>query len=276
MLTITSWTLAYAFFASIEFLTARGGGDAHRLRANRLNGMVTLAAHIGSSYLIMLAAVRIAPALARHPLVADLRGASASWQIALATVALIVLGDLGYYVLHRAQHRYEWLWCIHALHHSDAEYDASTYLRTHWLEYPIQNLVIGLPLIVMFWMPEPAYLAATVATSALSFWNHADLPIGLGPLTRVVSGPEYHRSHHLRGREWSEANLTSFVPLWDVVFGTYRDPSGSFDHPVGDEDARNEIHRQLLWPWIGHRTAQTSTSAGATRAEVPPSVAEIA
>src|SRR5262249_25096650 len=50
---------------------------------------------------------------------------------AIATVTAILLFDGWLYLLHRANHKFGFLWRFHRVHHSDPEMDATTATRFH-------------------------------------------------------------------------------------------------------------------------------------------------
>src|SRR5262249_8714453 len=58
----------------------------------------------------------------------------------------IVLQDLGMYVQHRLFHGPRWLWRLHAVHHTDVEFDVTTGIRFHpgemVVSYALKALVV--------------------------------------------------------------------------------------------------------------------------------------
>src|SRR5205823_12438093 len=112
-----------------------------------------------------------------------------------ATILMLVT-DLIFYWVHRAQHQYKWLWAMHSFHHSDDDVNVTTAYRHFWLEKPLFLLVFYMPLGLMFRISSEA--ASTFSAMFLFFglFPHMNAPIELGPLTRVVLGPRVHRLHH--------------------------------------------------------------------------------
>jgi sterol desaturase/sphingolipid hydroxylase (fatty acid hydroxylase superfamily) len=144
---------------------------------------------------------------------------------ALGTLGGAAVGVLAYefthYWYHRLAHRYDWLWRMgHQMHHSAESLDAWGAYYLH----PIDVLVfISLSNLMLFPVlglaPEAGALANAVLTF-LAIFQHADLrtPRWLGYL---VQRPESHRVHHARG---VHAHNYADLPLWDMVFGTFRNP----------------------------------------------------
>ena len=88
--------------------------------------------------------------------------------------------------------------------------------------------------------------AAVIATLFLTFnamFQHANIstPHWLGYL---IQRPESHNIHHALG---AHRNNYSDLPLWDMVFGTFRNPKTLEDTPVGFyKGASNRIPEMLI------------------------------
>ena len=138
----------------------------------------------------------------------------------------IPLLDLASYTFHRVWHRVPWLWRLHRVHHNDPTPDVTTSLRFHpldlLLQFPIQAVALGalgLPLL-------SAALYYTILLP-LIFSQHANVrwPSGLDRFLRVfISSPAYHRMHHSSVQSETDGNFADLFPLWDRLFGTYREP----------------------------------------------------
>ena len=103
-------------------------------------------------------------------------GAS-SW---IGFLPAIVALDLGVYAQHRLFHRVVWLWRLHAVHHSDTWFDASTGLRFHLLE-ALVSLAVKAALVLAIGASPAATLGFEVLLSSASLFSHANtrLPAGL-------------------------------------------------------------------------------------------------
>ena len=53
---------------------------------------------------------------------------------------------------------------------------------------------------------------------------HANVRWRLRPLGRIVSTTEFHHWHHSLGDDARDANYAAFLPIFDVIFGTYHMP----------------------------------------------------
>jgi sterol desaturase/sphingolipid hydroxylase (fatty acid hydroxylase superfamily) len=137
------------------------------------------------------------------------------------TLVGIVVSEFVVYWVHRLHHRVPFLWrWIHQLHHSAERVDVYGAAYFHPFEI-IEGTVVGVLMfnLVLGLAPEAAFLAA--AWQAFNgVFQHGNIatPTWLGYL---VQRPEAHAVHHERGvHDFNYANL----PLWDILFGTFRNP----------------------------------------------------
>jgi sterol desaturase/sphingolipid hydroxylase (fatty acid hydroxylase superfamily) len=145
-------------------------------------------------------------------------------QLGLAggTLVGILASELIVYWVHRMHHRVGVLWrWIHQLHHSAERVDVFGSAYFHPFEI-IEGTVVGVLFfnVVLGLAPEAAVLA--VLWQAFNgVFQHGNIrtPTWLG---YFVQRPEAHAIHHQRGvHDFNYANL----PLWDIVFGTFRNPA---------------------------------------------------
>lgn len=145
----------------------------------------------------------------------------APWWVRCALAFFLL--DLIKYTLHRVLHAVPALWKVHQVHHSDADLDLSTGLRSHPVERFI-GLVVYLGSIALLAPPAWAVLANELVSLVQSFLTHANvsMPVWLErPLRAVWITPEMHRVHHSDEIAEQNANLGDIFPWWDRLFGTY-------------------------------------------------------
>lgn len=137
------------------------------------------------------------------------------------TLAGIVTSELLVYWAHRLHHDVPFLWrWIHQLHHSAERMDVFGAAYFHPFEI-LEGNVVGVVFfnVVLGLTPEAAVLS--VLWQAFNgVFQHGNIrtPVWLGYL---IQRPEQHGVHHQRGiHGYNYANL----PLWDLVFGTFRNP----------------------------------------------------
>lgn len=159
------------------------------------------------------------------------------WPIGLLAVTFVGYG------LHRAEHRFGWLWrATHQLHHSPPRVDMAGAYFAHPAEVVLKVLVSTLLATLVLGLAPLAAAAVNLSVAALSLFQHWNIhtPRWLGYL---VQRPESHCVHHARGdrgRNFSE------LPLWDMLFGTFHNPP-AFQGAVGlDSPATPRLGDMLL------------------------------
>ena len=144
------------------------------------------------------------------------------WPYAAQLLIVALIVDLSLYAMHRVSHRVEWLWRLHAPHHSPE--------RLYWLNgerrHPLHALLLAGPgLALLALLAAPQNLIAVwfaILTVHLAF-QHANLDYTLGPLRKWLGVAEVHRWHHKREFEDAQVNYGEFLMLWDRLFGTFFD-----------------------------------------------------
>ncbi len=178
---------------------------------------------------IMLLAAWLQPALLRgvgtlFPEHTGLIRTAAYSQQGLLFIGYLLVYDFLYYWLHRAQHRFDGLWAIHKLHHTDPHVNVTTTLRVHWLEEVLKALLIIFPTSLLFDAPPMAQVWLVGILGLWLFFVHANLRLSFGPLSWLLTSPAAHRIHHSLDHAQSNRNFAVIFPIWDIVFGTFQRP----------------------------------------------------
>ena len=111
----------------------------------------------------------------------------------------LVVFDFANYWVHRAQHRFNWWWALHSLHHSQRQMTMWSDNRNHLLDDVLRDLLFVL--LAIFIGVAPGQFVALVAISQLSEnFQHANLKIWFGRIgERLWVSPRFHRLHHAVG-----------------------------------------------------------------------------
>jgi sterol desaturase/sphingolipid hydroxylase (fatty acid hydroxylase superfamily) len=146
-------------------------------------------------------------------------------------VTVLVL-DLVAYLWHRANHRWSFLWRLHAVHHSDVHCDASTAFRFHPGELLI-SIGVRLVMVTLTGLPLLGLIAFELIFGFFNLLVHSDIRFPLGPERRlgwVFVTPSLHRMHHSERPEIHNTNFGTILSVWDRLWHTFLD--GDADTPV--------------------------------------------
>jgi sterol desaturase/sphingolipid hydroxylase (fatty acid hydroxylase superfamily) len=138
-------------------------------------------------------------------------------------VYLVVI-DFAQYWLHRLQHRFEWWWQLHALHHSQRTMSFWTDNRNHLLDDLLGAFwMAGLALLIG--VPPTQFVGIVVLTRLIENLSHANVRLSFGTIgERLLVSPRFHRMHHAIGSGHEGpargCNFAVLFPVWDVLFGT--------------------------------------------------------
>ncbi|MBL8311758.1 MAG: sterol desaturase family protein [Burkholderiales bacterium] len=174
----------------------------------------------------------------------------------------VLVLDFTEYWRHRWQHRIEWWWQLHAVHHSQQQMTFWTDDRVHLLDDLIAALWMAAVALTIGMPPEQFPLVFAVLRFMESL-SHANLRWNFGPLKRLLISPQFHRVHHgigvgHEGRRYG-VNFGVTFSVWDQLFRTadFRD-----EYPatgIRDQlDGRNYGHGFWETQWLGFiRLAQS-------------------
>jgi sterol desaturase/sphingolipid hydroxylase (fatty acid hydroxylase superfamily) len=152
----------------------------------------------------------------RAPL--DLSG----WGVVLGGITGFVVADFFGYWIHRTMHRVPWLWrWTHQMHHSAERMDLAGMTYSHPLDTLLVFSLTGVATALLGLSPAAGAVAGLMGYfSAVIQHSNIRTPRLLGYL---IQRPEQHGLHHQRG---VHAYNYGSVMLWDLLFGTFRNPAG--------------------------------------------------
>jgi len=162
----------------------------------------------------------------------------------------VFLQDVIYYFYHRMQHSWPLLWQIHKLHHTDTDVNVTTSFRTHVFEQPLQTLLIFVPVIFILGFHPAGVMIAFFFTMFFLYFGHSRLDLDLGPLSRVLVGPQFHRLHHSLDARHLNRNFAQYFSFLDLIFGTYRSPRPLSKTQTGIRGCRSRKAQvaSIFWP----------------------------
>ncbi len=152
-----------------------------------------------------------------------------SLGIVSGVVVAYLLVSLGNALLHRAYHRSELLWrWVHRFHHQPQRLDVAGVMYQTPLEMVANALLFTAVTVYLLGLPPLQMMLCAYVASVFGMFQHLNTstPRWLGIL---VQRPEAHSMHHRKHlHAWNYSDL----PLWDVLMGTYRNPT-EFEQDLG-------------------------------------------
>jgi sterol desaturase/sphingolipid hydroxylase (fatty acid hydroxylase superfamily) len=139
-------------------------------------------------------------------------------------VLAVVSFDLWQYVWHRLNHRVPFLWRFHAVHHSDADLDASAGLRFHTGEILLSSCA-RLVVLPVLGLSIGHVLAYELVLLPILLFHHSNLRVPEAvdrPLRAVIVTPWMHWVHHSDWQPETDSNYSSIFSFWDRLFGSFR------------------------------------------------------
>jgi sterol desaturase/sphingolipid hydroxylase (fatty acid hydroxylase superfamily) len=128
--------------------------------------------------------------------------------------------DLTLYAWHWANHKWDWLWMFHKVHHSDRVMNVSTAFRLHFVEV-LMTLAVKACFIVAAGVSAEVVVAHETLITLFVMFHHANFEFwGERWLARVIIVPQLHRVHHSVRRAEHDNNYGAVFSIWDRLFGT--------------------------------------------------------
>lgn len=154
-------------------------------------------------------------------------------------VVLWLLGaDFLYYWVHRAFHS-RFLWPIHRVHHSAPTLTPMTYYRQHPANLVTDPAVLMLPTILAVPSPFAGGVIGAVAGFHLLL-IHSAIRWDYGFVGRwLLVSPGAHRIHHSFDRADYDRNFATMFPIWDRLFGTWRNPATTSTSRIAAQSRQN-------------------------------------
>jgi sterol desaturase/sphingolipid hydroxylase (fatty acid hydroxylase superfamily) len=157
-------------------------------------------------------------------------------------IAAFLLLDWAMYGWHVATHRVPFLWRFHLVHHVDRDMDASTALRFHAADMLV-SLPFRLTQVAVTGAGPRAHQAWQSFFFASVLFHHSRLRLSPAVerlLSRVLTTPGMHDTHHRACRHSLDSNWSSGLSFWDHLHRTFRidrpdAPIGvpGWDEPLG-------------------------------------------
>ena len=151
------------------------------------------------------------------------------WMPAVVrTITLIIVyalvWDFFQYWLHRAEHRFDFLWRFHRTHHDDLAMSSATAHRQSIGGTLLGVIGVHLPTVCILGYQGLPYIGGLILFNGWGYYNHANVHVGFPRLDGFISGPNVHRLHHVHAAHLRGRNLAAFFTFYDRLFGTFARP----------------------------------------------------
>jgi len=178
-------------------------------------------------------------------------------NVLAATAVGIGIYELGIYWWHRTMHQTNWLWrSFHQMHHSAERLDTYGAFWFSPLDMIGFTFIGSLSLSLVVGLPAQAVAYFLFITMFLGIFQHTNVktPQWLGYL---VQRPKSHSLHHGRGvHRYNYSDL----PVFDMLFGTFRNPK-DFQEANGFFDgASARVGDMLLWRDVSNAEEPATTN----------------
>jgi len=171
----------------------------------------------------------------------------------LQAIEVLVFSDLLIYWGHRLQHKVDFLWRFHKVHHSSEHLDWLAAHREHPLDSIYTVGLINLPAFIMGFNLN-ALVAIIAFRGIWAIYIHSNVRLSIGPLRMLIGSPELHHWHHDIERD--AGNYANVSPLMDIIFGTYTCPPHEPERFGIKEDFPKNYAGQMIRPLLPNSLAK--------------------
>lgn len=164
------------------------------------------------------------------------------WGTWGGAAAGVLVYEFGHYWYHRMAHKYDWLWRLgHQMHHSAESLDAWGAYYMHPVDVAFFTTIASLMVYPLLGITAEAGIVLALFLAFNAMFQHAAIrtPRWLG---YIIQRPESHSVHH--GRSIHRYNFSD-LPLWDMIFGTFRNPE-KFNEEEGFYDGASTRVMDML------------------------------
>lgn len=157
----------------------------------------------------------------------------------LQALEVLFFSDFLIYWGHRLQHRVDFLWRFHKVHHTAETMDWLAAHREHPLDTIYTVGLINLP-VFLLGFDLNAIMIIVVFRGIWAIYIHSNVRLNLGFVQKIIGSPALHHWHHDLERD--RGNYSNVSPLMDLLFGTYVCP----DHEPEEFGIREAFPQNYL------------------------------
>jgi alkylglycerol monooxygenase len=144
---------------------------------------------------------------------------STTW---LTYFIVFVVLDFAGYTVHALDHKINFFWNSHIVHHSSEEFNLACALRQSISVFVRLFVILLLPAALLGINPTVIAIVAPLHLFA-QFWYHTQHINKMGFLEKIIVTPSHHRVHHALNKEYIDKNYGQIFIFWDKIFGTFQE-----------------------------------------------------
>lgn len=159
-------------------------------------------------------------------------------------IAGVVLYQFGVYVWHRAMHKNDGLWRVfHQMHHSAERIDIPSAFYFSPMDMIGWTFLSSLCFALIMGLSAQATTIVLLTLNFIGMFQHANIktPQWLG---YIIQRPESHSLHHARG---VHAHNYSDLPVFDIMFGTFKNPKDFMPEAGFYDGASSQVLDMLMF-----------------------------
>jgi sterol desaturase/sphingolipid hydroxylase (fatty acid hydroxylase superfamily) len=170
----------------------------------------------------------------------------------LGALVGIMVYTLGEYVWHRTMHRNDLLWKVfHQMHHSAERLDSFGAFYFSPIDMIGWTILGSFSLVLITGFSPEATTLIILVTNFMAIFQHANIktPRWIGYL---IQRPESHSIHHGRG---IHAYNYSGLPIYDILFGTFKNPKDYVNETGFYDGASSQILEMMQFKDISSKSS---------------------
>lgn len=137
-------------------------------------------------------------------------------------VIVFIVLDFAGYAVHALDHKVNFFWNSHIIHHSSEEFNLACALRQSVSVFVRLFVILLIPAAVLGIDPTVITIVAPLHLFA-QFWYHTKHINKMGFLEKIIVTPSHHRVHHALNKEYIDKNYGQIFIIWDKIFGTFQE-----------------------------------------------------
>ncbi len=242
-----SFIVLIFLFMGLELIWPRRASD-DKYRFRRHNNLMLFAVNIIAVRLILPLATFEVAVFATEREIGLLN--LITLPLLLDVVLTLIIFDLLIYIQHVVFHKFNFLWRIHRVHHSDLEFDVTTGIRFHPVEI-VLSMLYKLAAVCLIGPVAFAIILYEIMLNGAALFTHSNILLNAKFdrfLRMVIVTPDMHRIHHSVLRKETDSNYGNIFSIWDKLFKSYRalPEAGYDDMVIGLKEFRDPSSGQIL------------------------------